>query len=131
MRPNIHIKDMVRAYLKSLEWPDQAIDEKIYNVGFENFTVSEIAEKVRAVIGSDISIVTTPTDDNRSYHVSSEKIGRELHFKAEHSIEEAVQDLLIAFQAGKIPNSMTDNCYYNIKTMQSVQLAQVKAGNFR
>lgn len=122
MRPNIHIKDMVRTYLKSLEWPDEAIDGKIYNVGYENFTVSEIAEKVRSVVGPDIDIVTTPSDDNRSYHVSAEKIKRELGFAAVHSIEEAVQDLVAAFQAGKIPNSLKDIKYYNIKTMQSLNL---------
>jgi nucleoside-diphosphate-sugar epimerase len=122
MRPNIHIKDMVRAYIKSLEWPSDAIDGQIFNVGYENFTVAEIAEKVRAVIGPEIDIVTIPTDDNRSYHVSSEKIRRELNFISEHSIEEAVQDLLTAFQAGKIPNSMTDIKYYNIKTMQNMRL---------
>ena len=122
MRPNIHIKDMVRAYLKSLEWPDEAIDGKIYNVGFENFTVAEIAEKVRSVVGPDIDIVTTPSDDNRSYHVSSEKIKRELGFVAQHSVEEAAQDLFAAFQAGKIPNSMKDIKYYNIKTMQKLHL---------
>ena len=122
MRPNIHIKDMVRAYLKSLEWPDEAIDGKIYNVGFENFTVAEIAEKVRSVVGPDIDIVTTPSDDNRSYHVSSEKIKRELGFVAQHSVEEAAQDLFAAFQAGKIPNSMKDIKYYNIKTMQNLKL---------
>lgn len=122
MRPNIHIKDMVRAYLKSLEWPDEAIDGKIYNVGFENFTVAEIAEKVRSVVGPDIDIVTTPSDDNRSYHVSSEKIKRELGFVAQHSVEEAAQDLFAAFQAGKIPNSMKDIKYYNIKTMQELHL---------
>ncbi|MFA4935488.1 MAG: NAD-dependent epimerase/dehydratase family protein [Candidatus Methanoperedens sp.] len=122
MRPNIHIKDMVRTYLKSLEWPDEAIDGKIYNVGYENFTVAEIAEKVRSVVGPDIDIVMTPSDDNRSYHVSSEKIKRELGFVARHSVEEAVQDLFAAFQAGKIPNSMKDMRYYNIKTMQHLQL---------
>lgn len=122
MRPNIHINDMVRFYLKSLEWPDETIDGKIFNVGFDNFTVSEIADKVRMVLGEDIEIVTTPADDNRSYHVSSEKIKKELGFVAQHSVEEAVQDLVAAFQAGKIPNSMTDIRYYNIKTMQTINL---------
>ena len=122
MRPNIHIKDMVRIYLNSLEWPDEAINGKIYNVGNENFTVSEIAEKVRAIIGPDIDIVTTPTDDNRSYRVSSAKIKRELGFVAEHSVEEAIRDLVASFQSGKIPNPMTDSIYYNIKTMQELKL---------
>ena len=122
MRPNIHIADMVDAYLKALEWPDEAIDGKIFNVGFENYKVVQIAEMVRKVVGQEVEIVTTPTDDNRSYHVSSQKIKRELGFVAQHSVEDAVRDLVTAFQAGKIPNSMTDNRYYNIKTMQHLKL---------
>jgi len=122
MRPNIHIEDMAQAYIKSLEWPDEAIDGKIFNVGFDNFTVSEIASKVRKVVGEDIEIVTTPTDDNRSYHVSSAKIKKELGFVAEHSVEDAIRDLVASFQAGKIPNAMTDSRYYNIKVMQEVHL---------
>jgi len=122
MRPNIHIEDMAHAYIKSLEWPDEAIDGKIFNVGFDNFTVSEIANKVRMVVGEDIEIVTTPTDDNRSYHVSSEKIKKELGFVAEHSVEDAIRDLVSSFQSGKIPNAMTDSRYYNIKTMQEFHL---------
>lgn len=117
MRPNIHIADMVDAYLKSLEWPDKAIDGKIFNVGYENYKVSELAEMVRKVVGQEVEIVTTPTDDNRSYHVSSEKIKRELGFAARHSVEDAVRDLVAAFHAGNIPNPMEDIRYYNIKTM--------------
>jgi len=122
MRPNIHIEDMAHAYIEALEWPDKAIDGKIFNVGFDNFTVSEIANKVRKVVGQDIEIVTTPTDDNRSYHVSSEKIKKELGFVAEHSVEDAIRDLVSSFQSGKIPNAMTDSRYYNIKTMQALNL---------
>ena len=122
MRPNIHIADMVDVYLKALEWSDEAIDGKIFNVGYENYKVSKIAEMVRKVVGQEVEIVTTPTDDNRSYHVSSEKIKRELGFVARHSVEDAVRDLAAAFYAGKIPNSMTDIRYYNIKTMQSLNL---------
>ena len=118
-RPNLHIEDMTDLYVKSLEWPDEAIDGKIFNVGYENHKVHEIADMVRKIVGEDVQIVTTPTDDNRSYHVSSEKIKRELGFVPQHTIEDAVQDLVNAFNAGKIPNSMTDMRYYNIKTMQA------------
>jgi len=122
MRPNIHIADMAQAYIKALEWPDEAIDGKIFNVGFDNFTVSEIAHKVRKVVGEDIEIVTTPSDDNRSYHVSAEKIKKELGFVATHSVEDAIRDLVAAFKAGRIPNAMKDSRYYNIKTMQELKL---------
>lgn len=122
MRPNIHIEDMTDLYLKTLEWPAASIDGGIYNAGYDNFKVREIAETVRAVVGRDVTITTVPTDDNRSYHISSEKIRRELGFVPQRSIEDAVRDLVHAFDSGKMPNSMTDLRYYNIKTMQAVSL---------
>jgi len=121
-RPNIHIEDMANLYVKALEWPDEAIDGKVFNAGYENYRIIEIAEMVRSVVGKDVEIVTTPTDDHRSYHISSEKIERELDFVLQHTIEDAVRDLVVAFQDGKIPNPMTDIRYYNIKTMQHLQL---------
>jgi nucleoside-diphosphate-sugar epimerase len=74
-------------------------------------------------VGEDgVEITTSPTNDNRSYHISSEKIRRELGFKPKHTIEDAVRDLCGAFKAGKIPNPMDDIRYYNIKTMLAKQL---------
>jgi nucleoside-diphosphate-sugar epimerase len=122
MRPNLHIDDMVRLYVEALGWPAEKIDGKIYNVGYHNFKVREIAEMVRNVIGPDIEIIATPTDDNRSYHVSSERIQRELGFAAQRSLEDAVRDLQNAFKANLIPDSMTDDRYYNIKRMQRLKL---------
>ena len=107
--------------MKTLEWPEEAIDGRVYNAGYENYEVMRIAQMVREVVG-EVEIVTTPTDDNRSYHVSSEKLKRELGFAAEYSVEAAVRDLVAAFRAGKIPNPMTDSRYYNIKTMQARRL---------
>ena len=95
-RPNIHIEDMTDLYVKSLEWPDEAIDGKIFNAGYENHKVIEIADIVRNVVGRDVEIVTTPTDDHRSYHVSSEKIKHELGFMTQHTIDEAVQDSFVS-----------------------------------
>ena len=121
-RPNIHIEDMTDLYVKSLEYPDAAIDGKIFNAGYENHTVMRIAELVRGVVGGDVEIVTTPTDDLRSYHVSSEKIKDELGFVPAHTIEEASGDIVAAFAAGRIPDPMTASRYYNIKTMQDVAM---------
>lgn len=121
-RPNIHIEDMTDLYIKSLQLPDEAIDGKIFNAGYENHTVMQIAQMVRNVVGKQVEIVSTPTNDNRSYHISSEKIKKELGFVPQHTIEDAVQDLVKAFKANLIPNPMTDSLYYNIKTMQGLSL---------
>ncbi len=121
-RPNIHIEDVTGLYVRSLEWEDSEINGKIYNAGYENHQVAEIAEIVKGVVGPDIGVVTETTDDNRSYHISSEKIKRELGFEPAHTIENAVEDLVGAFQAGKIPNPMDNPLYYNIKLMQQIKM---------
>lgn len=121
-RPNIHIDDMAEVYLFLLKQPDEKIHQKIYNVGYENFMVRELAEKVNRSLGGRIPIITTPSNDNRSYHVSSRRIKEELGFEARHTVEDAILDLKAAFEAGKIPNPMSDIRYYNIKTMQKINL---------
>ena len=117
-RPNIHIDDVSDLYVRAMEWPDEAIDGKIYNAGYENHRVQDIAEMVRGVVGDDVDIVTSPTDDLRSYHISSQRIERELGFRPRHTIEDAIRDLHTAFAAGRVPDALSDPRYYNIKTMQ-------------
>ena len=122
MRPNLHIQDMTDLYLASLRWEAAAIDGRIYNAGYQNHTVAEIAGIVKGVMGDDIAIRTTPTDDNRSYHISSAKLKRELGFAPRHSLEDAVRELRTAFEAGLLPDPLGDPRYSNIKLMQSVKL---------
>ena len=69
-----------------------------------------------------VEIVTTPTDDHRSYHISSDKIKRDLGFVPQHTIEDAVQDLVSAFHQGKIPNSMDNIKYYNVRQMNAISM---------
>jgi len=121
-RPNLHIQDMTDLYLFLLEQPANKIHKKIYNVGYQNYKVREIAEMVKKTLGDQIPVEVTPTDDIRSYHVSSRKIKEELGYEPRHTIEEAIRDLADAFKAGLIPDPMEDMKYYNIKTMQAMRL---------
>ena len=82
----------------------------------------QLAETVRDVIGEDVVLKTTPTDDNRSYHVSSKKIADVLGFTGSHTIKDAVSDIKTAFEKGLLPNSLEDEMYFNIKRMQSINL---------
>ena len=118
-RPSIHIEDVTDAYVMSLEWPDEAMDGKIFNVGSENHTVTEIAEIVRQTVGGDVDMTTVPTNDQRSYHISSDRIRGELNFAPKHTVKDAVGDLVQAFATGRIPNPMTDVRYHNVKVMKS------------
>jgi nucleoside-diphosphate-sugar epimerase len=121
-RPNIHIEDMTDLYCEVLEMPHEKIHGKIFNAGYENFKVKEIAQMVKNVIGDQVDIKTEPTNDNRSYHVSSEKIKQELGFVPQHSIEDAVRDLKKAFDQGLIKDSFENEKYFNVKLMQNIEL---------
>jgi len=125
-RPNIHIEDMTDLYVKTLEYPDEKIDGKIFNAGYDNMKMKDIADTVKEVVTKELNkkglkIETTPTNDNRSYHVSSEKIKKELGFVAKRSVADAVKGLVAAYKSGKIKNP-DDKKYYNIKTMQDIKL---------
>ncbi len=122
LRPNIHIKDMVAAYHALLEAPKEKIAGEVFNAGYENHSVNELGDFVVEAVGHDVTIERVPTDDNRSYHVSSEKIQRCLGFQPKHSIKEAIKDLCDAFQTGKLSDPMKNELYFNIKRMQSVNL---------
>jgi nucleoside-diphosphate-sugar epimerase len=123
LRPNFHVRDCAELYVKSLEWPAEKIDGKVYNAGYQNLSINAIAELVRSVIGKNVAIETTPTNDNRSYHISSDKIKRELGYEPRYTIEDAVRDLKAGFDAGKVPDPMTNSLYFNIKRMQEIKLA--------
>ena len=122
LRPNLHVEDMTDLYLQLLEAPDDAINGKTWNAGYHNLKVREIADMVRNEVGKNVDIVVTPSDDHRSYHVSSAKIKKDLGFSASRTVSDAIVDLAQAFNAGKVPNAMTDDRYYNIKRMQSLKL---------
>lgn len=128
LRPNLHIEDMVDVYCLMLGAPTDTVAGQTFNVGYQNQSVMEIAERVRGVVRQavpgrgDLEITRTPSDDLRSYHISSGKIQRVLGYTPARSIENAVQDLVVAFQAGRLPEPLTAIRYSNIKTMQQVRL---------
>ena len=122
LRPNIHINDMIDCYLNVIDANKDKINGQIFNVGFKNQSVDELAEDVKEIIGEDIKIRKTETDDNRSYHVSSEKIYSVLGFKTKYTVKNAVQDLKNAFETGLLIDTFNNENYFNIKRMQSIKL---------
>jgi nucleoside-diphosphate-sugar epimerase len=127
-RPNIHIDDIADLYVDLLERPAAQIAGETFNAGYENFTVAELAQQVKSVVEQEfpdkapIPVETTPSNDLRSYHVSSKKILQKLGWAPKRTIEDAVRDLCRAFKAGKLPDSMTDEKYINVRTVKSLAL---------
>ena len=122
LRPNVHIKDMARSYLEVLKKDELKGDGNIFNVGTQNLPVQEIANLVKQNLGDDIELITSHSDDNRSYHVSSQKFSNFFNFKFNFTISDAINDLKVAFDQKKFSNSLTNKFYFNIKMMNSINL---------
>jgi nucleoside-diphosphate-sugar epimerase len=126
MRPNLHVEDMVDAYHLMLTAPAERIHGETFNIGFQNHSIAEIANLVKRVVEEEIpekgeiKIVTTPTNDMRSYHVNSDKVNRVLGFVPRRSIEDAVRDLTRAFRNYLMPDSFDNDWYYNVRTMKKL-----------
>jgi len=126
MRPNLHIEDMVDAYELLLDAPHEKVHGEVFNIGFENHSIADIALMVQKVVKEEfpekgeIPIETTPSNDNRSYHVNSDKVKRVLGFEPKRNIEDAVRDVARAFKNHLLPNSFDDDWYYNVRTMKKL-----------
>lgn len=126
MRPNLHVEDMVDSYEIMLNAPHDKIHGEVFNIGFQNHSISDIALIVQKVVEEEmpergpIRIVTTPSNDDRSYHVNSDKVQRVLGFRPKRSVEVAVRDLTHAFRNQLLPNSFDDDWYYNVRTMKKI-----------
>jgi len=128
MRPNLHIQDYCDAVELLMTAPKEIVGDEIFNVGFQNMSIADLALLVKKVMEemfpdkAPIDIVTTPSDDNRSYHINSDKITRVLGFRPKYSIEDAIRGLAAELGAGRVPDSMTDNRYYNVRTLKEKKI---------
>jgi nucleoside-diphosphate-sugar epimerase len=123
LRPNLHIQDMADLYEMLLDVPSEQIQGQTFNAGYENMSIMSIAHTVKKVVeqeiaGEPIEIEVAETNDPRSYHINSQKIERVIGFKPKRSVEDAIRDLCRAFRENKLPNSLTDERYFNVRTMK-------------
>jgi nucleoside-diphosphate-sugar epimerase len=126
LRPNLHIQDYADLCKVLLEAPEEKIANEVFNCGYENMSIMEIAETVKRVVAeeypdkNEITLEVTSSDDLRSYHINSDKVTEKLGFKPQYSVEDAIRGLCQAFRDGKLPNSFDDDNYFNVRTMKKI-----------
>ena len=103
LRPNLHIQDYCDVVKLLIKAPKSKIQNQIFNVGHQNLTILQIAKKVKKIVQKrfgykSIKIEIQKSHDNRSYHINSSKIYKQLKFKPKKNIEDAIKDLCIAFK---------------------------------
>jgi nucleoside-diphosphate-sugar epimerase len=113
-RPNIHIDDMVRVYQHFLAKPE--LPSGCYNAGFENISIFDIAQKVAAIMPSEI--VMSASNDPRSYRQNSDKL-LATGFVQEASVAKAIDDVTSKFKSGELVDN--DQCY-TVRWMKHLNL---------
>ena len=114
-RPNIHIDDITDVYLHMMDHPEIT---GIYNAGFENISILDIAKIVTKYVPAEI--VVTESNDPRSYRVSSDKL-LATGFKPKKSVEHAVREIIAKYKAGDLKD---EDRFYNLGWMQKKVMVQ-------
>jgi nucleoside-diphosphate-sugar epimerase len=112
VRPNIHIDDITDLYIHLIDHPKFT---GIFNAGFENISILNIAEMVTKHLPVEIEI--TESNDPRSYRVNSDKI-LATGFKPKKGVNDAIVEIIEHYRSGVLKN---DDKYHNLKWMQSNQ----------
>ena len=127
LRPNLHVMDYSDAVQVLIESDTKKIQNQIFNIGYQNMSIDEISKLVKNVVEKEypnkdqINIVKSSSDDNRSYHINSEKIKKVLGFEPKKSIEMAIKDLCDAFKQKKIINSFENDLYFNVSRLKNIK----------
>lgn len=123
-RPQIHIDDLTDYFLNLIVIPDENILSKVYNAGGQNITIMEIAHSIKKLMGSELElIVELPRSDERTYHVSSDKLLKELGLKPKKTILDAIKEIQITFKTG-IWTNPDDDIYHNVYRMKNLGIGK-------
>ncbi|VVO17963.1 NAD-dependent epimerase/dehydratase family protein [Pseudomonas fluorescens] len=125
-RPNVHIGDLTRLYMMLVQRESlSSICGTAINVGYENHTVSDIADQVKNIVdkyfSTDVPITSTASNDVRSYRLDSRRVQQQLGFEFIYSIRDAVLEICEQWQSGKFTDSvdvLSDTRYHNVRNMQ-------------
>jgi len=107
-RPNIHIDDITDLYIFLLNNP-QCVG--VFNAGFENISILDIAKMVAGQVGAEIEI--KPSNDPRSYRVNSDKL-LATGFRPKKTVEDAIKELVGLYGQGVLKS---EDRFHNLKWM--------------
>lgn len=116
-RPNIHIDDITDLYLFFLQNPKIT---GVFNAGFENLSIMEIASEISKRTGADIN--RRPSNDPRSYRVNSDKLSK-AGFTPKKNVNIAITEMIDAYRKGTLKNR---DVFYNLKWMESIFDTQIR-----
>ncbi len=118
VRPNIHIEDMVTLYRCALGIDSVKLPPGIYNAGFENKTISDIASLVAEFTQS--SIAYSKSNDPRSYRLNSDKL-LNLGFIPQKNVEVAIREVWNALESDEVK---IDEKTFSVKWLRTILLAE-------
>ena len=124
LRPNLHVQDYCDVLLKLIKADKKLVQNEIFNVGYQNMSILNIAKKVKKIVekklNKKIPLEIVKSNDNRSYHINSDKIKNKIRFSPKYSIDFAVNELCNEFKKNKLKNVFNKNIYYNVKTVMKL-----------
>ena len=129
LRPNLHVLDYCDLLDLLISAETEKIQKKIFNVGYQNLSIMNIAEIVKKVVlnqfpaKQEILIEIQKSNDLRSYHINSDKIKEELNFIPKYTIEDAVIEICDAFKNNAYEDALNNTKYFNVKKIKELKIS--------
>ncbi len=109
VRPNIHIDDITDLYIFLLDHPEHT---GVFNAGFENLSILEIAQMITKVVPATIEV--KESNDPRSYRVNSDRL-LATGFRPKKCVQDAINEVVEKVKSGVLKD---EDRYYNLRWMQ-------------
>ena len=116
-RPLVHVEDVAKAIVKTLEAPLEKVRGEIFNVGRKenNHTINDIGKMVKVEFPDAKLVIQEKDVDKRNYCVDFGKIESELGFRAEKSVIDGIKEIKEAFENATFTDYKKEE-FSNVKT---------------
>lgn len=127
-RPVLHVDDAARGYLALLNAPESIVRGALFNLGCNdlNVRVSDLAERVAALVPGTVIDRATDDDDRRTYRVNFDKALSLPGFQCSRSIEDGIGELLL-YISGMNADPFSE-AYFNAQRVKHLLATPVSEG---
>lgn len=123
-RPLVHLSDVSKAFITVIKAENKKVSGEVFNIGFDNFQIKNLAYLVREQLSMNIDIDLAPDDaDKRDYNVLFDKAFNQIGFQATTDVSEGISEIYKALKSGSVDTgqkTITVQWYRNILEAQKL-----------
>ena len=124
-RPNVHCRDVARAFTMALEAPAEKVAGEIFNVGGngQNHTIADLGSLVAQTVGNVEVEYPAEVTDARNYRVDFSKIRTVLGFEPDYTVAMGIEEVAWAVRNNVHLQNYQNPIYSNVQALKQTLAA--------